>query len=96
MNDQELERWKRNLQRSLDDWHEPEKAKQRRKPNQTGKVRKGLRVRLAVREKQRVTDHVFSFDSTSISPLQARIEAQQAAYDAGWDVVAYVIDYEKI
>ncbi len=93
--DRDVERWEREMKRSLEDWKEPEKARQR-KPFQSGPARRGLRVRLAVRMKQLSTDYIFVFESTSISPLQARIEAERAARDDGWLIVGYVIDYEKM
>lgn len=53
----------------------------------------GLVVALAVRTGRLKPDETFEHQSGSISKLQARIEAEQAARARGY-IVGYVIDYK--
>lgn len=53
----------------------------------------GLTVTLAVREGRLQPDQPFEHQSSSISRLQARIEAEQAARAQGY-IIGYVVDYK--
>ncbi|WP_104205128.1 hypothetical protein [Billgrantia saliphila] len=56
----------------------------------------GHLVRLAVRTKQLETDTVFEHRSTSISKLEAQLEAEKAARQAGYPIIGYVIDIQSL
>ncbi|KAA0010254.1 hypothetical protein F0A17_17430 [Billgrantia pellis] len=58
--------------------------------------RTGHLVRLAVRTKQLETDTVFEHRSTSISKLEAQLEAEKAAKQAGYPIVGYLIDIQSL
>jgi hypothetical protein len=56
----------------------------------------GHLVRLAVRTRKLETDTVFEHRSTSISKLEAQLEAEKAAKQAGYPIVGYVIDIQSL
>ncbi|SDL53084.1 hypothetical protein SAMN05192555_10557 [Franzmannia pantelleriensis] len=65
--------------------------KQDAKSMKTGHI-----VRLAVRTKQLEMDTAFEYHSTSISKLEAQMEAEKAARKAGYPIVGYVIDIQRL
>ncbi|NIC06384.1 hypothetical protein [Billgrantia bachuensis] len=56
----------------------------------------GHLVRLAVRTRKLETDTVFEHRSTSISKLEAQLEAEKAAKKAGYPIIGYVIDIQSL
>ncbi|QTP53273.1 hypothetical protein HNO51_00430 [Billgrantia sulfidoxydans] len=56
----------------------------------------GHLVRLAVRTRKLEVDTVFEHRSTSISKLEAQLEAEKAARKAGYPIVGYVIDIQSL
>ncbi|MGR4066322.1 hypothetical protein OCT51_00605 [Halomonas sp. LR3S48] len=56
----------------------------------------GHLVRLAVRTRKLEADTVFEHRSTSISKLEAQLEAEKAARKAGYPIVGYVIDIQSL
>ncbi|MCE8004724.1 hypothetical protein [Billgrantia ethanolica] len=56
----------------------------------------GHLVRLAVRTRKLETDTVFEHRSTSISKLEAQLEAEKAAKQAGYPIIGYVIDIQRL
>ncbi|MGR2738668.1 hypothetical protein ACUY1T_09485 [Billgrantia sp. Q4P2] len=64
------------------------------KPAQSYKT--GHLVRLAVRTRKLEADTVFEHRSTSISKLEAQLEAEKAARKAGYPIVGYVIDIQSL
>ena len=56
----------------------------------------GHLVQLAVRKRQLETDTVFEHRSTSISKLEAQLEAEKAAKQAGYPIIGYVIDIQSL
>jgi hypothetical protein len=56
----------------------------------------GHLVRLAVRTRKLETDTVFEHRSTSISKLEAQLEAEKAAKQAGYPIIGYVIDIQSL
>lgn len=67
----------------------------RPRPFRVGPLPSGLTVHLAVREHPLAPDYRFTYQAATISRLQARIEAERAAREAGWPIIGYVIDYER-
>lgn len=59
-------------------------------------VKTGHIVRLAVRTKQLEIDTAFEYHSTSISKLEAQMEAEKAARKAGYPIIGYVIDIQRL
>jgi hypothetical protein len=64
------------------------------KPAQSYKT--GHLVRLAVRTRKLEADTVFEHRSTSISKLEAQLEAEKAAKQAGYPIIGYVIDIQSL
>lgn len=56
----------------------------------------GHLVRLAVRTRKLEADTVFEHRSTSISKLEAQLEAEKAAREAGYPIIGYVIDIQSL
>lgn len=86
----ELESFERAIRKHLDQFLDPKPAPRRPQVSTT----KGLTVTLAVREKRLAADQRFTHHSNGISKLQARLEAEQAARQAGWPIIGFVIDYQ--
>lgn len=90
--------------------HEPTPS--RELPNDKGAKRKGAKpaasgqsaesyktghlVRLAVRTRKLETDTVFEHRSTSISKLEAQLEAEKAARQAGYPIIGYLIEIRSL
>ncbi|MFP4138063.1 MAG: hypothetical protein ACLFSR_06875 [Halomonas sp.] len=60
------------------------------------RMKTGHRVKLAVRKRQLDVDTVFEHRSTSISKLEARLEAEKAARKAGYPIIGYVIETTRL
>ncbi len=56
----------------------------------------GHLVRLAVRTRKLETDTVFEHRSTSISKLEAQLEAEKAAKQAGYPIIGYLIEIRSL
>ncbi|MCC5884536.1 MAG: hypothetical protein JJU25_18110 [Halomonas sp.] len=56
----------------------------------------GHLVRLAVRTRKLEVDTVFEHRSSSISKLEAQLEAEKAAKQAGYPIIGYVIDIQAL
>ena len=89
-----IEAWAREIERARDQFLDPSKKPAPRAP--ACPPSKGLTVRLAVRNSRLSIDTQFVHHSTSISRLEARLEAEKAARAAGWAIVGYVIDIEPM
>ncbi|WP_240454251.1 hypothetical protein [Halomonas sp. NO4] len=63
-------------------------------PAETRKT--GHRVKLAVRKRQLDLDTVFEHRSSSISKLEAQLEAEKAAKKAGYPIIGYLIDIQRL
>lgn len=72
----------------------PAPRAERSKP--AGAPKAGLRIRLAVRTKPLEMDSVFEHVSSSISKVEAQLEAEKAAREAGYPIIGYVIDTERL
>ncbi|MGM0982282.1 MAG: hypothetical protein ACQEXG_02470 [Pseudomonadota bacterium] len=67
---------------------------QRSKPG--GAPKTGHLVKLAVRTKQLEMDSVFEHVSSSISKIEAQLEAEKAAREAGFPIIGYVIETQRL
>ncbi|MDI5922479.1 hypothetical protein QLQ86_16975 [Halomonas sp. LR5S13] len=57
----------------------------------------GYIIKLVVREKKMsLLDEVFEYQSSKISELEARIDAEKAAKAAGYPIIGYVQSIEKL
>lgn len=76
----------------------PAKKPARKRPPSVpaSEMRTGHIVRLAVRTKQLELDTAFEYHSTSISKLEAQMEAEKAARKAGYPIIGYVIDIQRL
>ncbi|NWN83761.1 MAG: hypothetical protein HLX48_12345 [Halomonas sp.] len=61
-----------------------------------GAPKTGHRVKLAVRTKQLEMDTVFEHVSSSISKIEAQLEAEKAARKAGYPIIGYVIETNRL
>ncbi|WP_010626145.1 hypothetical protein [Halomonas sp. KM-1] len=72
------------------------KGKQKRAGTSAQSYKTGHLVRLAVRTRKLEADTVFEHRSTSISKLEAQLEAEKAAKQAGYPIIGYVIDIQSL
>lgn len=56
----------------------------------------GYVVKLAVRTKRLALDDMFEYTSRKLSELEAKIDAEKAARDAGYPIIGYVYSIEKL
>lgn len=61
-----------------------------------GAPKTGHLVKLAVRTKQLEMDTVFEHVSSSISKVEAQLEAEKAARKAGYPIIGYVIETSRL
>ncbi len=61
-----------------------------------GSPRTGHRVKLAVRTKPLEMDTVFEHVSSSISKIEAQLEAEKAARKAGYPIIGHVIETQRL
>jgi len=61
-----------------------------------GAPKTGHLVKLAVRTKPLEMDTVFEHASTSISKIEAQLEAEKAAKKAGYPIIGYVIETQRL
>ncbi|MBB3185325.1 hypothetical protein FHR95_002906 [Halomonas fontilapidosi] len=73
---------------------EPKTKAPRSKP--AGAPRTGHLVKLAVRTKQLEMDSVFEHVSSSISKVEAQLEAEKAARKAGYPIIGYVVETRRL
>ncbi|WP_192036299.1 hypothetical protein [Halomonas sp. YLGW01] len=69
---------------------------QRPTKQQVESYKTGHLVKLAVRTKRLELDTVFEHRSSSISRLEAQMEAEEAAKKAGYPIIGYLIDIERL
>ncbi len=66
----------------------------RSKPS--GAPKTGHLVKLAVRTKPLELDSIFEHVSSSISKVEAQLEAEKAARKAGYPIIGYVIETQRL
>ncbi len=100
----ELSAFEKNMRRELDAFMKPAKATEKpareikptARPDSSAAYKTGHLVKLAVRTKQLEMDTVFEYVSSSISKLEARMEAEKAAKKAGYPIIGYLIDSQPL
>lgn len=97
-NDYDLASFERDAKRAIEAFNKPKSSAASRRPPQVKRSPqvKGLRISLAVRTEQYISNDVFTHDSSTLSRVQAVIEAERAARAAGYTKIAHIIDVEKI
>lgn len=85
----DLEQFQKSMERELSRFMAPvgEKEKPRAMPSPPPA---GTQVQLVVREGRLKPDILFVHDSSKISRLEATIEAERAAREAGWPIIGRV------
>lgn len=109
MNTDDLEDFEKSMHKEIDAFLEagsrpakPQKAtrsttKKSQPPTASAsEMKTGHIVKLAVRTKQLELDTAFEYHSTSISRLEAQMEAEKAANKAGYPIIGYVIDIQRV
>lgn len=108
----ELSEFEQVMRRQIEDFMSPKQGEaKRRDPKATpaaapapkaprskaaGAPKTGHRVKLAVRTKPLEMDTEFEHISTSISKIEAQLEAEKAAKKAGYPIIGYVIDTQRL
>ena len=87
----DMEAFERAAQQRIEEFLDPG-LKQQRPNTPIARPDPGYTVTLAVRLKRLALDEVFVHRSRSISRMEAKIEAEQAARKAGWPIIGYVVD----
>ena len=74
------------------------KPRQTQRPTkqQVESYKTGHLVKLAVRTKRLELDTIFEHRSSSISRLEAQMEAEEAAKKAGYPIIGYLVDIERL
>jgi hypothetical protein len=62
----------------------------------SGASKTGHLVKLAVRTKRLEMDTVFEHVSSSISKIEAQLEAEKAARKAGYPIIGYVVETRRL
>lgn len=87
----------RNVQKQIEDFKardSPQRQRYLKRPDPSFNKTK-LRVTIKVRTKQLAPDVWFTHDSTSISELEAIIEAKKKAVESGYKIFGWVHDVER-
>ncbi|MDI5983651.1 hypothetical protein QLQ85_02530 [Halomonas sp. M4R5S39] len=106
----ELTDFEQNMRREIDAFLKPEKRTEQKpaqpkvkdaaRPDPEGQPAESFKtghiVKLAVRKKQLEMDTVFEHVSSSISRLEAQLEAEKAARRAGYPIIGYVIETRRL
>lgn len=108
----ELSEFEQSVKREIDAFMKPGHEPSRELPGSTGakppaakpaaggqsaeSYKTGHLVRLAVRTRKLETDTVFEHRSTSISKLEAQLEAEKAAKQAGYPIIGYLIEIRSL
>lgn len=90
-----LQDFERGLRKHLNAFNDPEPARKARRAVPDHGAKTGWIVTLAVRKKRLATDTRYIFESTSVSRLEAQLEAEKAARKDGWPIVGYVVSMES-
>lgn len=102
----DLTDFEKQMQEEIESFLSPaqQKQAQTRKPSSSSpgtkqpakSMKTGHVVKLAVRTKQLEMDTVFEYCSASISKLEAQMEAEKAAKKAGYPIIGFVIDIQRL
>lgn len=103
----ELQALEEGAKRQIENFTRPSRATQRpakeekilgvvttkRRPRAKPQPTKGIKVILNVKDRRIALDEHFVHQTSTISKLDARLQAERAARDAGWKYVGTVYDY---
>ncbi|MBD3897887.1 hypothetical protein IEI94_18680 [Halomonas sp. ML-15] len=104
----ELTEFEQRMQREIENFLKPDAEQKQTTPTKRAErpvkldkqdaksMKTGHIVKLAVRTKQLEMDTAFEYHSTSISKLEAQMDAEKAARKAGYPIVGYVIDIQRL
>ncbi|EWG99675.1 hypothetical protein [Halomonas sp. BC04] len=103
----ELQEFEESMRREISAFQNPKQESKRptrptpdresKSPGQSASSYKtGHLVRLAVRTKSLEQDSVFEHHSSSISKLEAQLEAEKAAKKAGYPVIGHLIEIRRL
>lgn len=93
----EAKRFEEGLKRHLDHFNTPEEYRKPTRPAAgPSPTVGGYQVQLIVRESRMSMDVVFIHESSKLSVLEAQIDAEKAARDAGWPIIGRLHDIVKI
>lgn len=93
--DMTIEQFEQTMRKELQRFSESrDGSKPRRKAAEVSRPTQGLTVVLGVKSKRLEWETPFAVQTSSISRLEARIEAERKAREAGWPIVSHVIDYQ--
>lgn len=90
----DLKLFEKRMRQQLDAFQNPGKFRASAKP--VGSAKTGIRIILAVRTKRLEMDTVFTHESSSISRIEAQMEAEKAARKAGYPIIGHVIAVESL
>lgn len=102
MSDTSIEEFEANMKRELNRFVSHSTAPagplskatpQKPRAKQSTTPLKGLRVTLGVKQKRLMLEEPFTVQTSSISKVEARIQAEKAARKAGWKIISHVIDW---
>lgn len=103
----ELQALEEGAKRQIENFTRPSKATQRpvkeekvlgvvttrQRPRPKPQVTRGIKVILNVKDRRITLDEHFIYQTDTISKLDARLQAERAARDAGWKYIGTVYDY---
>ncbi|GAB2800422.1 hypothetical protein GCM10027040_29930 [Halomonas shantousis] len=105
----ELDDFEKLMQREINTFLKPKSNKETTSSNITkpsaeknspresaASYKTGHVIKLAVRKNRLGPDVAFEHRSSSISKLEAQLEAEKAARKAGYPIVGYVIDIQRL
>ncbi|QFU00861.1 hypothetical protein FIU83_04325 [Halomonas sp. THAF5a] len=107
----ELSEFEQVMRRQIEDFMSPKKGEAKRRDTKAtpaapapkaprskaaGAPKTGHRIKLAVRTKPLEMDTEFEHISTSISKVEAQLEAEKAAKKAGYPIIGYVIETQRL
>ncbi|GHC18925.1 hypothetical protein [Aidingimonas halophila] len=102
----DLDEFEKQIRREIDDFQnstpqsdtssQPGSSRRAMEKTTAERLKTGHIVQLAVRKKQLEMDTVFEHHSSSISKLEAQVEAEKAARAAGYPIVGHLIDIKRL
>lgn len=90
----DLEHFERQMRRHLNHFLDPDTTLKppARPPTASPPTMKGWQVQLIVRKGPLKPDTLFVHESDKVSKLEARLDAERAAREAGWPTIGRVHD----
>ncbi|RDB44562.1 hypothetical protein DU490_01205 [Halomonas sp. DQ26W] len=102
----ELQEFEESMRRQISAFQNPKEEKKGPRPmpdrgakspgQSASSYKTGHLVRLAVRTRALEQDSVFEHHSSSISKLEAQLEAEKAAKKAGYPIIGHLIEIRRL